>query len=82
MFDVGGGELLLILLAIVVLFGPKKLPELSRMMGKGVQQLRKAQAQFQTQINEMKDEITNSIEIEQKPKITPIQTDEKPISKE
>ncbi len=30
MFDVGGGELLLIVLVVLVLFGPKQLPELAR----------------------------------------------------
>lgn len=58
MFDVGGGELILILLAILVLFGPKKIPELAQMLGKGMQQFRKAQAQFQNQIDEIKTEIT------------------------
>lgn len=62
MFDVGGGELLLILLAIIILFGPKKLPELTRMIGKGVQNIRKAQAQFQEQIREIERDINLSEE--------------------
>ena len=62
MFDVGGGELILILLAIVVLFGPKKLPELARSMGKGMAMFRKAQMQFQTQINDLKQEISAPLE--------------------
>ena len=33
MFDVGGGELLLILIAVLVLFGPKQLPELAKKLG-------------------------------------------------
>jgi sec-independent protein translocase protein TatA len=62
MFDVGGGELLFILLAIVLLFGPKKLPELARSFGKGMAQLRKAQADFQRNLNSIEDEITSSVE--------------------
>ena len=62
MFDVGGGELLLILIAVLLLFGPKKIPEIAQMIGKGMQQVRKAQAQFQTQINEIKSEVDKQTE--------------------
>jgi Tat protein translocase TatB subunit len=62
MFDVGGGELLLIIIAIIVLFGPKKLPELAQMFGKGMRQVRKAQAQFQSQISELQSDLKTVIE--------------------
>jgi sec-independent protein translocase protein TatA len=39
--DVGGGELLLILLAVFLLFGPKKIPEIARGIGKGMYELNK-----------------------------------------
>ncbi|MCX7880220.1 MAG: twin-arginine translocase TatA/TatE family subunit [Ignavibacteria bacterium] len=51
MFDIGGGELLLILLAILILFGPERIPEISRLISKGVQKVRKAQIQLQNEIN-------------------------------
>lgn len=57
MFDIGGGELIVIVLAILVLFGPKKIPELARMFSKGMQQVRKAQAQIQTQMVELQRDI-------------------------
>jgi len=28
MFDIGGGELIVIILAVILLFGPKKIPEI------------------------------------------------------
>ena len=62
MFDIGGGELLLIFLAVLLLFGPKKIPEIAQMLGKGMQQLRKAQSQFQSQMNEIKYEINKSVD--------------------
>lgn len=62
MFDVGGGELLLIILAIIVLFGPKKLPEIAQMVGKGMRQVKKAQAQFQSQITELQTDFKTVIE--------------------
>ena len=38
----GGQEILLILIAILVLFGGKKIPELMRGIGKGVSEFNKA----------------------------------------
>lgn len=61
MFDVGGGELLLIILAIIVLFGPQKLPEIAQLFGKGIKKVRDAQAQFNKQMNTIKSEINTGI---------------------
>jgi TatA/E family protein of Tat protein translocase len=61
MFDVGGGELLLILIAVLLLFGPSKLPELARSFGKGMAQFRKAQTDLQRNINALSDEIQGSV---------------------
>lgn len=62
MFDVGGGELLLIVLAVIVLFGPQKLPEIAQMFGKGMRKVREAQSQFTKQMNTIKSEINTNIE--------------------
>lgn len=39
---IGRWELLLILFAVIVLFGGKKLPELARNLGKGIREFKKA----------------------------------------
>ncbi|MCS6965229.1 MAG: twin-arginine translocase TatA/TatE family subunit [Candidatus Kapabacteria bacterium] len=57
MFDIGGGELLLIMLAVLLLFGPKHLPELSRTLGRGWRQLQKAQEDLRQQLRELSTEI-------------------------
>ncbi len=62
MFDVGGGELLLIVMAVLLLFGPEKLPELARSFGKGMAQLRKAQTEFQRNMNAMTDEVEELVQ--------------------
>lgn len=56
MFDVGGGELILIVLVVILLFGPKKLPEIAKTFSKGFREVKKAQQEFTSHINaEMKD---------------------------
>ncbi len=57
MFDIGGGELLLILIAVLLLFGPRHLPELSRTLGKGWRQLQKAQEELRQQIRQLSAEL-------------------------
>lgn len=44
------GELIFILLLALILFGPRKLPEIARTMGKFMAEFRKASSDFQTQI--------------------------------
>lgn len=53
MFDVGGAEFLVIILAILLLFGPKSLPDFARQMGKGLRQFRKAQEDLTQQIRDI-----------------------------
>jgi len=57
MFDIGGGELLLILIAVLLLFGPRHLPELSRTLGKGWRQLQRAQEELRQQIRQLSAEL-------------------------
>ena len=40
LFNLGGGEILLIVLAVQLLFGGKKIPELMKGIGKGVKSFR------------------------------------------
>jgi len=42
LFNLGGGEIILILAVVLILFGAKKLPELARGLGEGISQFRKA----------------------------------------
>lgn len=50
MFGIGGGELLLIMIVILMLFGSDKIPDIARTLGKGMAQLKNA-------TNEIKHEI-------------------------
>jgi sec-independent protein translocase protein TatA len=41
-FNVGGGEIILILAGALLLFGGKKLPELAKGLGQGIREFKKA----------------------------------------
>jgi len=57
MFDIGGAEFLLIGLAILLLFGPKKIPEIMQSIGKGIRYFRQAQEDLKTQIRDISAEV-------------------------
>ena len=48
--NIGGGELLLIMFVVFIFFGPKKLPELGKSLGKGIREFRGAMRGFQEDI--------------------------------
>ncbi len=61
MFDIGGGEIIFIVFAILLLFGPKKIPEFAKMVKKGMSEVKKAQGVFQEHIIDIKEEINKPI---------------------
>lgn len=56
MFNVGGGELLVILIVALVVLGPKKLPEVARQVGGMARELRRMSASFQAEMKSALDE--------------------------
>jgi sec-independent protein translocase protein TatA len=51
--NLGAGEIILIILVILILFGAKKIPELARGIGKGMSEFKKG-------LKDVEDEIKNS----------------------
>ena len=41
-FNLGGGEIILILAVVLILFGAKRLPELAKGLGQGIKEFKKA----------------------------------------
>lgn len=41
-FNLGGGEIILILAIVLILFGAKKLPELAKGLGQGIKEFKRA----------------------------------------
>ena len=51
MFGIGAGEFILILIVGLIVFGPSKLPEFGRSLGKLIRELKKMQATLSNAIN-------------------------------
>ena len=52
MFGISAGEFIVILVVGLIVFGPSKLPEVGRAIGKGLKEFRKAQAALSKTLNE------------------------------
>lgn len=56
MGNLGFGELLLIGAVLLLFFGPSRLPELGKSLGKGIQEFKKASREL---TNSVKDDVTS-----------------------
>ena len=68
MFGLGPWELLLVFLAILLLFGAKRLPEIAQGMGKGIREFKKA-------MKDTTDELKDSVSTDSKPDTSAGKTD-------
>jgi len=63
LFGVGMQELVIVLVLVLILFGPRRLPEVGRTIGKAVRQLRRATQDFREAIEqEPPEEIRKEVE--------------------
>jgi sec-independent protein translocase protein TatB len=56
MFNIGGGELLVIMLIALIVLGPSRLPEAARTVGKVVGEIRRISSGFQREIRDAFEE--------------------------
>lgn len=52
LFSLGGPEMIVVLFAILLLFGGRKIPELMRGLGKGIKEFNSARATIETELKE------------------------------
>ena len=71
--DISGGELLVIMLVVFLVFGPDKMPEMARKAGRFMNQLKKASndltrefkketAVFENEVNTVQKKVTDQVE--------------------
>src|SRR5665213_3559408 len=61
--NLGGGEILLVVLVVVMFFGTDKLPEIMRAVGKGMRDMKNATAEIQREIENSSAEIQRDINL-------------------
>ncbi|MEJ2593689.1 MAG: twin-arginine translocase TatA/TatE family subunit [bacterium] len=54
-FDFGSGEILLIVIAVFLIFGPSKIPEMARGLGKFINDIKRASEDIKQEINREAD---------------------------
>jgi TatA/E family protein of Tat protein translocase len=62
LFDISGGELIVILLFVLLFFGAKGIPDIARTMGRALRQVRDASNEVQREINKGAHEVRRSME--------------------
>ncbi|HJN02521.1 MAG: twin-arginine translocase TatA/TatE family subunit [Nitrospinota bacterium] len=58
----GMGELFIILIMVLIIFGAGKLPQIGDALGKGIKNFKKATKEIQEEVDEVKDEVKPSLE--------------------
>jgi len=54
-FGLGGGEVVIVVFAVLVLFGAKKIPEFARGLGKGISEFKKASTEVSNELQNAVD---------------------------
>jgi sec-independent protein translocase protein TatA len=57
MFGLGGSEIAVVLIIVIILFGGKKIPELMRGLGQGIKEFNNAKANIETEVKQNMKEI-------------------------
>ncbi len=81
MFGLGIGEILVILIVALLVFGPEKLPELARTLGKTTAELKRSLDEIKFEINSPKQEIQKQFK-EIKQELNQVLTEEPKVAEE
>jgi len=59
--SIGGTEIVIIVLVVLVLFGARRIPEMARGLGKGINEFKKAADDIKKEIRENSGDISDDI---------------------
>ena len=67
-FDISTGEIFIILVVGFLIFGPKKIPEIARKVGKGMGEIKRATDDIKSEIHNEINKIETAVKIEESQK--------------
>lgn len=59
-FNISGGEIFIIILVIYIVFGPGKIPEIARWLGKGINEVKRATSEIRDEFDRETGDIRNA----------------------
>lgn len=62
--DISFGEIFIIVAVIFIIFGPQKIPEIARKVGKGMREVKKASSEIQREINREANTYKTDLDLE------------------
>jgi len=63
-FDISAGELMVILLAAFIVFGPSRIPEIARKIGRGMNEIRRASDEIKREIAKETRKVEKDMNVE------------------
>ena len=63
-FDISAGELMVILLVAFLVFGPSRIPEIARKIGRGLNEVRRASDEIKREITKESKKIEDSLSVD------------------
>jgi sec-independent protein translocase protein TatA len=63
-FDISAGELMIILLVAFLVFGPSKIPEIARKVGRGMNEIRRASDEIKREISKETRKVEKELDVE------------------
>lgn len=73
----GGWEIVIILLIVLIIFGPSKLPQMGQALGKAIREFKKAGRELKSEVTELDDEDEENAKRKSSKAATSIKKDDK-----